>query len=291
MHIIIMSDHLGSRSRSIHIDRRLGLLISALALATIGLIGLFGYLIAIGGPEIEANRPLAATSEQIDQLAKRVGELRARQDQLTDIGERVSAKVGVPLPDTLKGHPGRGGPMPNSTSQPMTTAEDLDRVMNQISQRLELMSDQLMVLNAELQLRNAKQGKVALDSPVNVTSHISSVFGSRIDPFTGQLTRHAGLDFADAPGAPIMAAESGVVLDAKMHPQYGYMVEVDHGNGMSTRYAHLSKILVTKGTIVKRGQQIAEMGSTGRSTGPHLHFEVLKHGVQQNPMLYLYGRS
>lgn len=289
MHVIIMSDHLAHRSRSFHVKRRHGLVAAGLLTATLGLTGLMGYYLATGGPETDTAER-RASSEQIDQLAMRIGELQARQEQLSTIGERISQKAGVPLPDALKAAPGRGGLLPGQAVQAIDP-KDLEGVMSKLSERLELASDQLLVLEAELKRRETKQGKVKLDEPVMPTSHLTSIFGTRIDPFTGQLTRHAGLDFADAPGAPIMAAESGVVLESMMHPQYGYMVEVDHGNGMSTRYAHLSKILVTKGAIVKRGQQIAEMGSTGRSTGPHLHFEVLKHGVQQNPMLYLYGRT
>jgi murein DD-endopeptidase MepM/ murein hydrolase activator NlpD len=289
MHVILMSDHLAHRSRSFHVKRRHGLVAAGLLTATFALTGLMGYYLATGGPETEAASQ-RASSEQVDQLALRIGELQARQEQLSTIGERISQKAGVPLPEALKAAPGRGGLAPGKSIQAVDP-KDLETVMNQLSERLELASDQLLVLEAELQRRQTKQGKVKLDEPVMPTSHLSSIFGTRIDPFTGQLARHAGLDFVDAPGAPIMAAESGVVLDSQMHPQYGYLVEIDHGNGLSTRYAHLSKILVTKGSIVKRGQQIAEMGSTGRSTGPHLHFEVLKYGVQQNPMLYLYGRS
>jgi murein DD-endopeptidase MepM/ murein hydrolase activator NlpD len=289
MHVIIMSDHLVHRSRSYHVKRRHGLAAAVLLTATFALTGLMGYYLATGGPETKAASQ-RASSEQVDQLALRIGELQARQEQLSTSVESISQKAGVPLPQALKAAPGRGGLPPGQPAASLAP-KDLEAVMNQLSERLELASDQLLVLEAEQQRRQTKQGKVKLDEPVMPTSHLTSIFGARIDPFTGQLTRHAGLDFADAPGSPILAAESGVVLDAQMHPQYGYMVEIDHGKGMSTRYAHLSKILVTKGAIIKRGQQIAEMGSTGRSTGPHLHFEVLKQGVQQNPMLYLYGRS
>jgi murein DD-endopeptidase MepM/ murein hydrolase activator NlpD len=97
------------------------------------------------------------------------------------------------------------------------------------------------------------------------------------------------LDFPAAIGTPIVAAAGGVVLTAQAHPQYGQMVEVDHRNGLVTRYAHTSRMLVKPGDLVKRGQTIAEVGSTGRSTGPHLHFEVLVEGVQQNPAKFLAG--
>ena len=98
---------------------------------------------------------------------------------------------------------------------------------------------------------------------------------------------HTGLDFPAEPGTPILAAAGGVVLSAEPHPQYGLLVELDHGNGLVTRYAHTSKMLVKPGDLVKRGQAIAAVGNTGRSTGPHLHFEVLVEGVQQNPARFL----
>jgi murein DD-endopeptidase MepM/ murein hydrolase activator NlpD len=102
---------------------------------------------------------------------------------------------------------------------------------------------------------------------------------------------HTGLDFAADVGTPILAAAGGVVLSAGPHPQYGQLVELDHGNGLVTRYAHTSKMLVRQGDLVKRGQKIAEVGTTGRSTGPHLHFEVLVEGVQQNPAKFLAGQG
>ncbi len=116
---------------------------------------------------------------------------------------------------------------------------------------------------------------------------MSSRFGTRTDPFTGLPSRHAGVDFAAAPGTPIVAAASGTVLRAQRHPAYGLIVDVDHGNGYRTRYAHASSLLVRPGARVARGAPIATVGSTGRSTGPHLHFEVLHRGTARDPEPYL----
>jgi len=118
-------------------------------------------------------------------------------------------------------------------------------------------------------------------------SHLGSAFGWRIDPFTGRSALHTGLDFQAGPGMPILAAAGGVVVTQELHPAYGNMIEIDHGNNLVTRYAHASKVWVKKGDLVKRGQKIAEVGTTGRSTGPHLHFEVLVQGVPQNPQKFL----
>ena len=114
-----------------------------------------------------------------------------------------------------------------------------------------------------------------------------SGFGWRIDPFTGRGAPHEGIDFAAPIGTPILAAAGGIVITAEVHPQYGRMVEVDHGNGLVTRYAHASRLIAKVGELVKRGQKIAEVGSTGYSTGPHLHFELKidgKGGVSQASM-------
>jgi murein DD-endopeptidase MepM/ murein hydrolase activator NlpD len=116
---------------------------------------------------------------------------------------------------------------------------------------------------------------------------LGSTFGWRIDPFTGRSALHSGLDFPAEPGTPIYAAAGGVVVTQETHPQYGKMIEVDHGNDLITRYAHTSRVLVKKGDLIKRGQKIAEVGNTGRSTGSHLHFEVLVQGVPQDPQKFL----
>ena len=117
--------------------------------------------------------------------------------------------------------------------------------------------------------------------------NLGSPFGWRIDPFNGRSALHTGLDFPSEPGTAILAAAGGVVVAQEYHPAYGNMVEIDHGNELITRYAHASRVLVKKGDLVKRGQKIAEVGSTGRSTGPHLHFEVLVQGIFQDPQKFL----
>jgi hypothetical protein len=119
---------------------------------------------------------------------------------------------------------------------------------------------------------------------------VGSGFGFRLDPFTGRAALHTGLDFPADVGHSILAAAGGMVIVSELHAAYGKMIEIDHGNSLVTRYAHASKLLVRPGTMVKRGQQIAEVGTTGRSTGPHLHFEVLVAGVPQNPARFLAGQ-
>ncbi len=115
----------------------------------------------------------------------------------------------------------------------------------------------------------------------------SSNFGYRIDPFTGENGFHEGVDFPADAGTPVVAAASGKVVFAGEQYQYGKMVKTDHGNGLVTRYAHASRLNVRDGDLVLRGQRVATVGSTGRSTGPHLHFEVRLNGVPQNPARFL----
>ena len=120
-----------------------------------------------------------------------------------------------------------------------------------------------------------------------VDGPVGSGFGFRSDPFSGRAALHTGLDFPADVGTAIHAAAGGVVLQAEFHPQYGHMIELDHGRGLVTRYAHASKVLVKVGDLIKRGQLIAQVGNSGRSTGPHLHFEVLVEGVPQDPSRFL----
>jgi len=115
----------------------------------------------------------------------------------------------------------------------------------------------------------------------------ASGFGRRIDPFSGQWAMHEGIDFLADIGSPVVAAAGGIVQFAGFHPQYGYMIDVDHGNDLVTRYAHLSKLFVKEGDVVQRARRIALSGNTGRSTGPHVHFEVRFRGTAQNPAKFV----
>lgn len=290
MQVILLSDRLGP-TRTFNFNLRHVLVVTVVLVAALVWSGFLGFRIATGdGASVAITLGKQASQPQLDQLALRVGELQARLARLDTLGERVAGKAGVPMPKPGTEAPGRGGPLVEPATPRLTTAELAAR-LDALGQAIDLASDQLQVLDAELLLRQASQGKLPMDRPVSESGYLSSVFGLRTDPFTGRRARHEGIDFADALGAPILAAESGVVLRVDSHPQYGVSLDIDHGNGLVTRYAHASRVLVRSGDVVKRGQPVAEIGSTGRSTGPHLHFEVLKHGVPQNPIGYLSGRA
>jgi murein DD-endopeptidase MepM/ murein hydrolase activator NlpD len=162
------------------------------------------------------------------------------------------------------------------------TADLVEKLARQVDQR----SDQLSVLEALLVADSANRKFLPTKYPI-IDGWYSSNFGYRIDPFTGQHSMHEGIDFPAEFGTPIVAAASGKVVFAEWHPQYGKMIEIDHGNGLVSRYAHASSMLVKEGDLVVAGQRLGAVGTTGRSTGPHLHFEVRLNGTPQNPARFL----
>ncbi|WP_309680905.1 M23 family metallopeptidase [Polaromonas sp.] len=220
--------------------------------------------------------------ENLDVMAKRLGEMQAKMMQLEALGERVSGLAGV-NPNDIKVAPGRGGVLVSGHSLTMeelqATLADLDRLTDQ---RVDLMT----VMESRLFDQKIKKLMVPTQEPV-VGGMLGSAFGWRIDPLNGRSALHTGLDFPADTGTPIVAAAGGVVVTQEVHPAYGNMLEIDHGNELVTRYAHASRVLVKKGDLVRRGQKIAEVGTTGRSTGPHLHFELLVQGVYQDPQKFL----
>jgi murein DD-endopeptidase MepM/ murein hydrolase activator NlpD len=155
-----------------------------------------------------------------------------------------------------------------------------------LSRQVDQRSDQLGVLEGLLVTDSANRKFLPTLSPIE-EGWFSSNFGWRIDPFSGQKSFHEGIDFPSEVGTGIVAAASGKVIFADVHPAYGKMIEIDHGNGLVSRYAHCSSLLVKEGDLVVRGQKVGRVGTTGRSTGPHLHFEVRLNGVPQNPARFL----
>lgn len=220
--------------------------------------------------------------ENLDAMARKLGEMQARMLQIESLGERVAGLAGV-NPGEFKVTPGSGGALIGSRS---LTVDELDRAMDQLDLASGSRVDWLTAVETRLFDQKIQRAMVPTEEPVK-GGRVGSPFGFRIDPITGRSALHIGLDFPADVGTPIYAAAGGVVVVQEYHPAYGNMVEVDHGNELITRYAHSSRVFVNKGDIVKRGQKIAEVGSTGRSTGPHLHFEVWVSGVPQDPQRFL----
>lgn len=220
--------------------------------------------------------------ENIEVMAKKLGEMQAKMLQLESLGERVSGLAGV-NPAEIKAKPGQGGVLVSgrdlSLQELQTTLNELEAVSSQ-------RTDMMTVIESRLFEQKIRKMMVPTQSPVQ-NANLGSAFGWRIDPVSGSSALHTGLDFAAEAGTPIQSAAGGVVVTQEYHPQYGNMVEIDHGNELITRYAHASRVFVKKGDLIKRGQKVAEVGTTGRSTGPHLHFEVLVQGVPQDPQKFL----
>ena len=224
----------------------------------------------------------------LDAMAQRLGEMQAKLVRMEALGDRVSGLAGVdhgalqPAPKAAPTRGGEGGPyLPVG----LPAVDHLNELLLQLDERTELGTDLLTLV--ESRLLESRLQRLLVPSVAPVDGPVGSGFGVRSDPITGRPALHAGLDFPADTGSPVVAAAGGVVLAAEWHAQYGQQLEIDHGRGLVTRYAHLSKLHVRAGDLVRRGQRVGEVGSTGRSTGPHLHFEVLVEGAPQDPARFL----
>jgi murein DD-endopeptidase MepM/ murein hydrolase activator NlpD len=220
--------------------------------------------------------------ENLDVMAKQLGEMQAKMTQLESLGERVSGLAGI-NPNDIKSKPGQGGALVTGRS---LTMEELQATLSELNRLTGQRTDLMSVVESRLFDQKIRNMMVPTQQPVTV-GNLGSPFGWRIDPFTGRSALHTGMDFVADTGTPILAAAGGVVVTQEPHVAYGNMIEIDHGKDLVTRYGHASNVMVKKGDLIRRGQKIAEVGNTGRSTGPHLHFEVLVRGVQQDPQKFL----
>jgi murein DD-endopeptidase MepM/ murein hydrolase activator NlpD len=296
MHLII-TDAWMAKSKAIHLSGTkllLAGLLSAFCLMLVS-VGLYHWVFLTaareGWPIVGSLVKLVAKDdsvqrerflrENLDVMAKKVGEMQAKLLQLDALGERVSGLAGIPLTDTTKA--GTGGTL--VSARPLSM-EELHKALNDLEVHTGQRVDMLTVVESRLFDLKIKKLMIPTQHPV-AAGNLGSPFGWRIDPINGGSALHTGLDFQASTGTPIVAAAGGVVVTQEYHPAYGNMVEIDHGNNLITRYAHASQVFVKKGDLIKRGKKIAEVGTTGRSTGPHLHFEVLVQGVPQDPQKFL----
>lgn len=237
----------------------------------------------------DAARKEAYLKQNLAAMAVKLGEMQAQLMRLDALGERVQGLAGVkPEEFNFKELPGRGGAEPSARLHGSRDLgmQEFQQALDAMSRDIERRADYMNVVETALMDDKIRFKLLPTIQPVNV-SYNASGFGWRIDPFSGRSAFHEGIDFAAPVGTPIVAAAGGVVIAAEYHHQFGNMLEIDHGNDIVTRYAHASRLLVKVGDIVRRGQHVADIGSTGRSTGPHLHFEVLVKGIQQNPHKFL----
>lgn len=224
--------------------------------------------------------------ENLNAMAIRLGQVQAQLLRLDTLGERLAKLAGFKPQDLMFDQaPGRGGAQSLIPSQDISL-RDFTKQLDLLTRQVDDRSDKLGVLESLFTHDSAKKKLIPTMLPVEGGWH-SSNYGWRIDPFSGQRAFHEGIDFMAEQGTPIVAAAGGVVVYSDLHPQYGNMVEIDHGNDLVSRYAHASKRHVKLGDVVLRGAKIAEVGKTGRATGTHLHFEVRQRGAPQNPMQFL----
>ncbi len=303
----------GSRLRTL---RASTLLLATAVLLLVTLVGGIGLGYGYGQ---RATDTAAATPAQISSLARnleaperralidRVGSLSGRLIQLESEAQGLAGRLA-----TIEGTGPRAAPAPAGAVQAGTQAErlpaettapsggpwvpvpetgdvddeigltQLERDLDQVSMRLD---------DVEAAMAPREQASMAFPNHIPISRRITSGFGIRIDPFTGRRARHTGIDIGAPMRTAIRAAGGGRVTYAGFRPAYGYTVEIDHGNGLSTRYGHASRVLVRRGDVVLPEQIIALVGSTGRSTGPHVHFEVLRNGVPVEPRTFLQHRG
>lgn len=289
MNIILVSDNL-ARGKSITLGRHqvIMLMLGWMALPLLIAFGLYYFTLSTGVVPLQQNQAQnrAYLQENLNAMAARLGQLQAQVLRLDALGGRLAKHFGLPEQEfNFRQKPGQGGAEPGMSQHQLTPGE-LERELARFGQQLEAQADSLSILEA-LTLREQVK-KSAFPSLHPITSGwFSSNYGWRIDPITGKQAMHEGVDFMAETGTAIKAAAGGRVVYSDYHPQYGNMIEIDHGNGLVSRYAHASKRLAKVGDIVLPGQKIAEVGNTGRSTGPHLHFEILSNGAPQNPARYL----
>ena len=237
----------------------------------------------------EAQRTQEKVHGHLTAMAVRLGELQAQMMRLDGLGERLAKVAGLKpqeLPSFQPGLvPGSGGPVSSLPNRELSV-QAFTAMVDKLARDVETSNDQLGLLEALLVQTSTNRKFHPTLKPVVDGWHTSN-FGYRIDPISGEGSFHEGLDFPAPTGTPIVAAASGKVVYAGWHPQYGKILEIDHGNGLVSRYAHASQLAAVEGDLVVRGQRVASVGSTGRSTGPHLHFEVRLNGVPQNPVQFL----
>jgi murein DD-endopeptidase MepM/ murein hydrolase activator NlpD len=246
----------------------------------LGAGAVLGYWIGspVANPVARQERPHAALPFTLEQL----GSLSARIFRLENEALQLGRRIGVLQKDPKAGEkaPGSGGPM----LPPRSIAGDIESFDAQLA-RIESQIGRVSDATAQ---RNIDVMRMPTRWPI-AGADLSSPFGNRQDPFSQRHAFHAGLDFAAEYGTPIRSAAGGTVTFAGYRSDYGFMVEIAHGNGLATRYAHASRLLVKPGVVVVPGERIADVGSTGRSTGAHLHFEVLREGAHVDPKRYLAG--
>lgn len=221
------------------------------------------------------------TANKLNALLTRVAELSAQASMLDEKGKQIATELGmtatdldafvpVSIPDNLQGDP---------------LLDDIAK----LQQSLDIKSQQLSMLESLVRGHHIHDQSQLSGRPIE-SGWLSSYYGMRADPFTGEPALHKGLDFAGKAGDNVIATASGIVTWAGERFGYGHLVEIDHGDGYVSRYGHNDTLKVSVGDVVTKGQPIAQMGNTGRSTGVHVHYEVIRNGKQIDPLPFVYKK-
>ena len=302
MQVILISSRL-AKARSMTLSLRHGLASAILGVALVaGLTAALYWLslryaaelkiplvheLVLAAQKNETERSREFMQQNLNAMAVKIGEMQAQLTRLDALGERLSSMAGIrPQEFRFSEAPGLGGAQSTTMPPQNLTLTQFNEKVAMLSRQMESRTDMLGLLEAQMFEQAVKKKAMPTMLPVAAPFNASG-FGYRIDPFSGQQAMHEGVDFITDTGTPVVAAAGGVVQFAGFHPQYGNMIDIDHGNELVTRYAHLSKVLAREGDVLQRGRRIADSGNTGRSTGPHLHFEVRFRGTPQNPSRFL----
>ena len=218
-------------------------------------------------------------------VGRQIAEMQSRLWRMEALASYMHETSGLPKDEFDFDAPvSQGGPLSNEAE--VLAVDNLDTQLASLSRRLKQRETELSILDQVLLGIYNDKGARPAGAPI-VKGWMSSPFGERVDPMSGKKAWHEGMDFAGAKGSEVIAVANGVVVFAGYRDGYGQMVEISHGKDLRTRYGHHEEVLVHAGQSVKRGDVIALMGSSGRSTGPHVHFEVLKEGRPVNPARYV----
>lgn len=311
MNVIFVGKRHG-KSRAIALNGPLLFLVGTVALALVGAAGWGGYSMAVAKQQAsepseselvskwrnklaeqqaQVDETRQTVQEQIDALTLRLGQIQGRLLRLDALGQRFVESGMVASDEFNFDQPAAvGGPEDNSGQGESYSAPELESILEQLEQQIQDREKQLRLLDDVASREKIEEERYVQGRPIT-WGWLSSKYGYRSDPFTGKRSWHAGVDLAGKEGSDIIATAGGVVTYADERYGYGNLVEIDHGNGLITRYAHCKTIKVNVGDVVQKGQVVALMGSTGRSTGPHVHFEVIRNGKTEDPVKYIQRAS
>ncbi|MFN3586868.1 MAG: M23 family metallopeptidase [Moraxellaceae bacterium] len=289
MNIILLSRRHG-RPRTLQLPPRVLAVALALLVVTCGVLGGVGYHLwstsARSGGVVVSKAELRDEKEQLQAMMARMAELQARLERLDALGQHLAESANIKSEEfDFTKKPPMGGPLTDE----LTVLGDRPYVtlrLEALAAEIELKENQLEALGSLLNGQRNQPKSYLANMPVR-RGYITSSYGYRTDPFTGRTAFHGGIDFAGPENTDVFAVAPGIVTFAGYHNGYGNLVEIDHGDGYSTRYAHASRVVVKVGDVVTRDQLVAYMGSTGRSSGVHLHYEVLRNGNPMNPHTYI----